>query len=152
MDVGMLFQHLGPATEKARSPKQVFDFGLLDRPIIHIADVLPLSMSTPQRSMILGIQAQHHEEICRRARQVYSRYGTALEASVEDQEEMVSHGQTFDDCRPAPLQSSRLTSTCQADTLARPPVGSCSDQRQLKYNTTEHLYRDLTKTSPALEH
>ena len=26
MDVGMLFQHLGPATEKARSPKQVFYF------------------------------------------------------------------------------------------------------------------------------
>jgi len=26
MDVGMLFQHRGPATEKARSPKQVFDF------------------------------------------------------------------------------------------------------------------------------
>src|SRR6218665_3612830 len=25
MDVGMLFQHLGPATEKARSPKEVFD-------------------------------------------------------------------------------------------------------------------------------
>jgi len=26
MEVGMLFQHLGPATEKARTPKQVFDF------------------------------------------------------------------------------------------------------------------------------
>ena len=26
MDVGMLFQHRGPAIEKARSPKQVFNF------------------------------------------------------------------------------------------------------------------------------
>ena len=26
MDVGMLFQHRGPETEKARPPKQVFDF------------------------------------------------------------------------------------------------------------------------------
>jgi len=26
MDVGMLFQHRGPATEKARSLRQVFDF------------------------------------------------------------------------------------------------------------------------------
>jgi len=33
--------------------------------------------------MILGIPAQHHEETCRRARQVYSRYGTAQEASVD---------------------------------------------------------------------
>src|SRR6218665_3353774 len=103
-------------------------FGLLDSPSPQIADVLPPSMSTPQSSMILGSPAQHHEETCRRARQVYSRYGTASEASVDDHGAMVSHGHTFDDCRPALLQNSGLTAACQADTLARLPVGCCSDQ------------------------
>ena len=64
MDVGMLFQHRGPATEKARSPKQVFDFRTLDRPSPQITDVLPLSMSTLQRSIILDSLAQHHVETC----------------------------------------------------------------------------------------
>jgi len=81
-----------------------------------------LSMSTPQRSMILGSAAQHHEETCRRARQVFSRCGTALEASVDDHGAMTSHGHTVDDCRPALLQNSGLTAACQADTLARLPV------------------------------
>src|SRR6218665_925027 len=44
-------------------------FVLLDRPSPQIADVLPLSMSTPQRSMILGSSAQHHEETYRPPRQ-----------------------------------------------------------------------------------
>src|SRR6218665_1592938 len=39
-------------------------FGLLDRPSPQITDVLPLSMSTPQRSMILDSLAQHHVETC----------------------------------------------------------------------------------------
>src|SRR6218665_3070458 len=104
-------------------------FGLLDRPSPQIADVLPLSMSTPQRSMILDSLAQHYEETCRRARLVCSRYGrpTAPEASVDDHGAMVSHGHPFDECRPALLQNSGLTVACQADTLARPPVGCCSD-------------------------
>ena len=34
MDVEMLFQHLGPAIEKARSPKQVFDFRTFRSPLI----------------------------------------------------------------------------------------------------------------------
>src|SRR6218665_1599048 len=59
-------------------------FGHLDRPSPQIAGVLPLSMSTPKRSMILDSPAQHHEETCRRARQVFSRYGTAPEASVDE--------------------------------------------------------------------
>src|SRR6218665_3286914 len=33
MDVGMLFQHLSPATEKARSLKQVFDFQTFRSPL-----------------------------------------------------------------------------------------------------------------------
>jgi len=33
MDVGMLFQHLGPATEKARSPKQIFYFQTFRSPL-----------------------------------------------------------------------------------------------------------------------
>jgi len=82
-------------------------FGLLDRPSPQIADVLPLSMSTPQRSMILDSLAQHHEETCRWARQVCSRYGTAPEASVDDHGAMVSHGHTFDDCRTDCSLSSR---------------------------------------------
>src|SRR6218665_2914717 len=41
--------------------------------------------------MILGSPAQHHEETCRRARQVYSRCGTAPEASVDDHGAMASH-------------------------------------------------------------
>src|SRR6218665_1101552 len=102
-------------------------FGLLDRPSPQIADVLLLSMSTHQRNMILDSPAQHHEETCRRARHVCSRYGTAQEASVDNHGAMASHGHTFDDCRPALLQNSRLTATCQADTLARPTVGCCSD-------------------------
>src|SRR6218665_1834809 len=122
MDVGMLFQHRGPATEKARSPKQVFDFRTLDRPSPQITDVLPLSMSTLQRSIILDSLAQHHVETCRRARQVCNRYGTAPEASVDDHGAMTSHGHTFDDCRPALLQNSGLTAACQADTLARPII------------------------------
>src|SRR6218665_4024691 len=93
-------------------------FGLLDRPSPQIADVLPLSMSTPQRIMILDSPAQHHEETCRRARQVCSRYGTAPEASVDNHGAMASHGHTFDDCIPAFLQNSGLTAACQADTLA----------------------------------
>jgi len=76
-------------------------------------------MSIPQRSMILDSRAQHHEETCRRARQVCSRYGTAPEASVDDHGAMASHGHTFDDCRPALLQNSGLTAACQADTSAR---------------------------------
>src|SRR6218665_2173007 len=40
---------------------------------------------------------------------------------------MASNGHTFDACRPALLQNSGLTAACQADTLARPPVGCCSD-------------------------
>src|SRR6218665_370659 len=102
-------------------------FGLLDRPSPQIADVLPLSMSTPQRSMILDSPAQHHEDTCRRARQVCSRYGTATEASVDDHGAMASRGHTFDNCRPALLQNSGLTAACQADTWARPPVGCCSN-------------------------
>src|SRR6218665_70307 len=76
-------------------------FRLLDCPSPQIADVLPLSMTTPQRSMILDSPAQHLEETCRRARQVSSRYGTAPEASVDDHGAMASHGHTFDDCRLA---------------------------------------------------
>ena len=60
-------------------------------------------------------------------RLVCSRYGTAQEASVDNHGAMASHGHTFDDCRLALLQSSGLTEACQADTLARPPVGCCSD-------------------------
>ena len=33
VDVGMLFQHLRPATEKARSPKQVLDFRTFSSPL-----------------------------------------------------------------------------------------------------------------------
>src|SRR6218665_3341103 len=102
-------------------------FGLLDRPSPQITDVLPLSMSTPQRSMILDSLAQHHVETCRRARQVCSRYRIAPEASVDDHGAMTSHGHTFDDCRPALLQNSGLAAACQADTSARPPVGCCSN-------------------------
>src|SRR6218665_1474153 len=40
--------------QKRRDRRKRFSiFGLLDRPSPHIADVLPLSMSTPQRCMIL---------------------------------------------------------------------------------------------------
>src|SRR6218665_1331062 len=99
-------------------------FGLLDRSSPQIADVLPLSMSTPQRSMILDGPTQHHEETCSRARQVCGRYGTASEASVDDHGTMASHGHTFDDCRPALLQNLGLTAACQADTLACPPVAA----------------------------
>src|SRR6218665_3467829 len=84
-------------------------------------------MLTPQRSMILDSSAQHHKETCRRARQVCSRYGTAPEASVDDHGAMASQGHTFGDCRPALLQNSGLTAACQADFLACPPVGCCSD-------------------------
>src|SRR6218665_2570676 len=101
-------------------------FELLDHPSPQIADVLPLSMSIPQRSMILDSLAQHHVETCRQARQVCSRYSTAPEASVDDHGAMAAHGHTFDDCRPALLQNSGLTAACQADTLALPPVGCCS--------------------------
>src|SRR6218665_3993436 len=45
-------------------------FGLLDRPSPQIADMLTLSMSTPQRCMILDSLAAHHEDTCRQARQV----------------------------------------------------------------------------------
>src|SRR6218665_655801 len=127
MNVGMLFQHHCPAIEKARSPKQSSIFELLDHPSPQIADVLPLSISTLKRSMILDSPAQHHEDTCRRSRQVCSRYGTAPEASVDDHGAMASHGHTLDNCRPVLLQNSGLTSACQADTLARPPVGCCSD-------------------------
>src|SRR6218665_1240870 len=93
-------------------------FELLDHPSPQIADVLPLSISTPQRSMILDSLVQHQEETCRRARQVCSRYGTSPEASVDDHGAMASHGHTFDDCRPALLQNSGLTAACQADTFS----------------------------------
>ena len=33
IEAGMLFQHLGPATENARSPKQVLDFRILRSPL-----------------------------------------------------------------------------------------------------------------------
>src|SRR6218665_3382369 len=100
--------------QKRRDRRNKFSiFGLLDRPSPQIADVLPLSMSTPQRSMILDSPAQHYEEICRRTRQVCSRYDTAPEASVDDHGAMASLGHTFDDCRPALLQNSRLTATRQ---------------------------------------
>src|SRR6218665_1175991 len=112
--------------EKKRDRRNMSSiFGLLDRPSPQIADML--SMSTPQRCMILDSPAQHHEETCRRARQVCSRYDTAPEASVDDHGAMASHGHTFNGCRPALLQNSELTAACQADTLARPPVGCCSD-------------------------
>ena len=62
MDVGMLFKHRGPATEKAQVTGLRFsDFKVSPQ----IADVPPLSMLTPQRSMILGSPAQHHEKTCR---------------------------------------------------------------------------------------
>src|SRR6218665_4225632 len=105
-------------------------FGLLDRPSPQVADVLPLSMSTPQRSIILDSLAQRHEVTCRQARQCFSRYGIAPEASVGDHAAMASHGYTFDDCRPALLQNSGLTgvtAACKADTFARTPVSCCSD-------------------------
>src|SRR6218665_1201060 len=92
--------------QKRRDRRNRFSiFGLLDRPSPRIANVLPLSMSTPKRSMILDSPAQHHEETCRRARQVCSRYGrpTAREASVVDHGVMAPHGHTFDDCRPCSL-------------------------------------------------
>src|SRR6218665_2371575 len=69
--------------------------------------------------MILRSPPYHHEEPCRRARQVYSRCGTTPEASVDDHGAMVSLGHTFGDCRPALLQNSGLTAACQADTLAK---------------------------------
>ena len=85
-------------------------------------------MLTPQSNMILSIPAQHHEETCGRARQVYSRYGPAQEASVESHGAMASHGHTFDNCKLALLQSSGLIAACRADTLACLPVGCCSNQ------------------------
>jgi len=41
MDVGMLFQHLGPATEKVWSPKQVFKFRTFRSPLT--SDRRPMS-------------------------------------------------------------------------------------------------------------
>ena len=55
MDVGMLFQHLGPATEKARSSKQVFYFQTFTLPLIsdcrrapalHVAEWMQLHKPT----------------------------------------------------------------------------------------------------------
>src|SRR6218665_628046 len=69
MDVGMLFQHRGPATEKAQSPKQVFDFRTFRSPFTSDRRRAPaLDVDTPQRNMILDSPAQHHEETCRQGR------------------------------------------------------------------------------------
>jgi len=48
MDVGMLFQHLGPATEKVRSLKQVFDFRTFRSPLTLDRRCAPaLDVATP---------------------------------------------------------------------------------------------------------
>src|SRR6218665_477508 len=80
-NVGILLQHFGsgPATEKAQSSNQVFDFRTSRWPLTsdhRLAPALTMDTPSPRRSMILGISAQHHEDTCRRVRQVYSRYGT----------------------------------------------------------------------------
>ena len=106
-------------------------FGLLDRPSPQIADVLPLLMSTPQRSMILGSPAQHHEETCRWAKQVYSRYCAAPKASVEDHDG--SNVVTWSYFWWLHLQTNLATefrTDCSRSSrhFGAPPVCYCSDQ------------------------
>jgi len=75
-----------------------------------------LDVDTPtQYDFSLGIPAQHHEETCRRARQVYSRNGTAQEASVDGHGAMASHGHTFNDCSSKCSKLGHYTGFCKSN-------------------------------------
>src|SRR6218665_1721122 len=66
--------------------------------------------------------ALHREKTCMRASEVYIRYDTAPEASVDAYGAMASYGQIFDDCSPALPLRSDLPAAGQADPLEPPPV------------------------------
>ena len=139
MYVGMLFQHLSPATEKARSPKQVFDFRTFRLPLTSDRRCA-LDVDTPTQYDFRYSRSAPWRD-CRLVRQVYSWYGTAQEASLDSHGAMASYGHTFDDCRQASLKSSRLTAACQADTLTRP-------QSPVQYITAWKPYRELLQDRP----
>ena len=79
-------------------------------------DVGMLFQHLGPQHLILGIPAQHHEETCRLARQVYSRYGTAQEASVD------GHG-TFGPIL-TPLPMSHISGPLKYVTSRTPPIFS----------------------------